>query len=502
VANGSGNYEQLKALAEQIGASISDLTATRSEDHDPFYVGTPTHWAMAEWFANMWEAKGFVGHGGVHLRRAHYRLREEGNTKHDGSPYTKEDWNYLCNAARYARILRDATGDPLVDPEDIIDRRNPEPHIYLNRPIEEEEMGFEAETTEMVLPTIHTSLLYWLEEDLGRPELTPKGYGYDDFYQPYHVEVWVEKSTMNDVLQPVCQRLSTNLVTGVGFMTITSVVGLLRRIEATKKPARILYVSDFDRAGKRMPTQVARQCEFWLRKYLPDADIRLEPRVLTEEQIDEYHLWRVAEVDEETGEEVIELDALESLHPGELAKIITEDIEQFRDKRLASKYWRARSEAQEALENALEEELGDELAVLDEVSEEARPIVERYERLLERLAARMQRELAHLEEKLEGPRQAIAEGVSSLEPDLPDLPKPTVGDTDDEDWLFDTRRDFMTQLMRYKTPEELAKMQATVRSRHKVCPECGAQFLSQRRDKVHCSNKCKLRAHRRKKRVS
>jgi hypothetical protein len=393
------DYRRLKALAAELGVKPEAVIAL-ARQHDPFYVGTDRQLAMAEWFAEIWQEKGFTGRGGVHLRRAHYQLL--GNAKHDGKQYANDvtNFNYLVDASKYARYLG------LVDPEDIIDRRNPEPHIFLNRPEDEEEIGFESYTSEMVLPVISTNLLDALDEYLESPFLAPKGYDYHPFHQPYHVEVWAEKSTMNDVLSPVCERQSTNLVTGLGYLSITAIVALLRRIEHIGKPTRILYVSDMDKAGKNMPVQVGRQCEFWIKKYLPDADIRLEPIVLTPEQVEEHNLGRMAITDEETGEEKIELDALEGLVPGELAKIVAGNIKRFRDEGLRRKFWQAELDAREALAEALEEELGDELATLEEIREDARPIVQRYQRLLERIAHRMERELRGVEARLEGVRQS------------------------------------------------------------------------------------------------
>src|SRR5215212_3931475 len=390
----AGYYEQTKALAKELGVSVKDVIAL-DVNNDPYYIGTPAHAAKAEWFTAMWKERGFVGRGGVHLRRAHYQIL--GSPKHDGTPYQNHpsDFNYLIAGARFARILGK------VDPEDIIDRRNPEPHIFLQRPELEEEPGVEVYTSEMALPRVEVDLLAELDEDLEPPFAAVSGYTYDDFYQPYHIEVWAEKSTMNDILEPLCRRMSTNLVTGVGYMTITSIIALLRRIEATGKPARILYISDADKAGKQMPVQVGTQVRFWMEEYLPDADIRLQPIVLTPEQIAKYGLDELAITDEETGEEKVELDALESLHPGELGNIVSSELRKLQDRSLRRRYAEARQEAQEAADEALAAELADELEELEEIWEEAQPIVERYQRLFERLGERMDRELEPLSVKLE-----------------------------------------------------------------------------------------------------
>jgi hypothetical protein len=495
-ANGQSSYEHLRALAGELGANSQDLIAL-NHDNDPYYIGTPKQREQAEWFRGIWRQRGFEGRGGVHLRRVHYQLL--GAKKYDGTPYENNtnDWQHLLRVSRFARILG------LVNPEDVIDRRNPEPHIYFYRPDDEQEKGFEPHIPGFDLPTPDTDLLSWLDENLKHPHLTPTGYDYDDFYQPYHVEVWVEKSTMNDILQPLCSSLSTNLVTGVGYMTITSVVALLRRIEASGKPTRILYVSDFDKAGRNMPKAVARQTEFWSAMYAPDADIRLQPIVLTQDQIDEHELpsLGIAEDDDEPPDDVVELDALEANAPGTLADIVRENIVRFRDEELSDKFTQAKEGAQKMLDEQLGEHFADDLKRLDDLKEEARPTIERYERLLEMLAARLERELEPLQVSLNEARHAIEETVTALEPPLPDPPQPVATDPDDGGWLFDSSREYMEQLKHYKTAKQWQEMQAAMRSRHKVCAECGTSFVAKQRVRGrYCDRNCRQRAHRRRQR--
>jgi hypothetical protein len=486
------NHEEIKWLAREIGASVADVIAL-SDDNDPNYIGTPKHWERARWFAALWEARGFAGRGGVHLRRFHYQIL--GSPKHDGSRYqnTHADWQYLLSASRYARILTDEYDEPLVNPEDIIDRRNPEPHIYLvPPPWGVEEPDFEVTTAPMRFPGVAFDLLGALAESLEPPEVAVSGYLYDEYYQPYHIEVWAEKSTQNDILDPVCRRYKVNLITGLGYMTFPAIISLLRRIAQTGKPARILYISDFDKPGRQMPVQVGTQVRFWMERYLPDADIRLQPIVLTPEQIEEYGLSELAIEDEETGEEKIELDALEALRPGELEEIVKREIRARRDAALQERLWEARDEADEAAEQALEEALGDELEQLEAIRREAGPIVARYQRLLVRLSDRMARELGDLPARLEETRRAIEEAASSLEVDLPERPEPEMPDEEDDGYLFDASRDYLDQLIRYKTPEEVARLY----ERHKVCPECGTEFIAKRRDGEYCSRVCAQRARR------
>ena len=113
-------YEALKTLQQVVRLGrgrkppIKDLIVL-SPQKDPFYAGTETQQAMAEWFADI-----FGQTTGAHLRRIHYRLVARGDVaRADGVLYenNKNSWAYLNNASRYARYLG------LTDPEDLVDRR-------------------------------------------------------------------------------------------------------------------------------------------------------------------------------------------------------------------------------------------------------------------------------------------------------------------------------------------------------------------------------------------
>src|SRR5262249_36324910 len=148
----------------------------------------------------------------------------------------------------------------------------------------------------------------------------------------FHVEIWVEKSTMGDILNPIAQAHSANLMTGVGELSLTRCFQLIERAKASSVPVRILYLSDFDPGGRSMPLAVARKIEFMVHQMGLGLDIELRSIALTQQQCDEYRLPRIKIKDTEKrrkkfekkyGEGAVELDALEALHPGELARIVT-----------------------------------------------------------------------------------------------------------------------------------------------------------------------------------
>ena len=255
--------------------------------------------------------------------------------KPDGTAYenTHADWRLLAEASRDARELG------LVDAGDFVDRRAGEPIIYIPEDEDAEATidvvaGEIDQHPESVLSFSYTPRHYAFPDAPGY-DITPP-----EIAEPYAIEMGVEKSTMADVLEPIARRHGVTLITGVGELSLTRVHELVERVRRHGRKTRILYISDFDPAGNCMPVSIARKIEFILRRDgLHYLDIRLEPLLLTREQVDHYGLPRIPIKDSESrktsfedrfGEGAVELDALEALHPGELARLVTEQIEVYR----------------------------------------------------------------------------------------------------------------------------------------------------------------------------
>lgn len=312
------SYENFKAMAKEAGVQVADLLAL-SVGNDPFYVGAPAQLAKAEWFAGIYAEMGSPPK--CHIRRAHYWLVSRAYLKPDGTAYenTERDWGLVTVAAKYARYLG------LVPIENIIDRRNPAPIVNARH--------YPHEAPSEVRDRIDTESL--IDQIVGEfwcfnPHRT----------QAHLLEIWCEKSTMNDVLEPLCQRYGLNLVTGLGELSITAVHQLVDRVEEAEKPTRIFYISDFDPAGECMPVSVARKLEFFVASRGVELDIKLVPLMLTAAQCRRYRLPRTPIKETERrrdgfegrhGEGATELDALEALRPGEMARILTTAIEEYFD---------------------------------------------------------------------------------------------------------------------------------------------------------------------------
>jgi hypothetical protein len=316
-----------------------------------------------------------------------------------------------------------------VDHEAFDDRKNPPP--IIRRPYQEEVgsiwiSGWHNES--FVLPRA-----------LEVPALTAPPL---PTIQRYHLEVWCEKTTMNDVLVPLCERYGANLVTGAGELSTTAISKLLSRCQRDH-PLRIFYVSDFDPAGQCMPVSAARKIEFFIRTSRRDLDVRLFPVALTAEQCAEYELPRIPIKESERRKEgfeaihgtgATELDALEAIHPGSLAEIVGNAMQVYYDDSLKEAISEAESELATAVQRINE-------SVYERHREELDSVKEQYGTIRKALSA-LQKDSAKL-------FASITDELNNE--DFPPVGLPEAALVEDDPWaVYDSRRSYTEQLQAYK----------------------------------------------------
>jgi len=416
----------IKALAQETSLRLTDLVPM-APTNDPFLADQPARRAAAEWFAKLFREFGFGQ--GVHVRRIHYRIvsAETPIKKPDGSRYenTKESWQYLVNAGRDARYL------DLVPSVYFVDRRNPEPEIYHvvceNPPAYIDSSGISLAAPDEDFPQLPSY-------QIG--SLTPPS--------PFFVEVWCEKTTMNDILVSLCCARGVNFVAGAGEMSETATRMLMERAVGANKPVRIFYVSDFDPAGRSMPVAVARRVEFYLYQHNVNIDLRLIPLVLTEHQCAEFRLPRAPIKDTERraskfearfGEGATELDALEALHPGELRRIVDRAINRYLDPEYRQHFYAAADEYRSRLRQL--NRSVDDIFELDELRMRYAQLLEQWQGFQEDLTTVFDEVEVWLKENSPVPF-VPPEHLAADEPD-------------DVDVLFDSRRDYLSQADAYQT---------------------------------------------------
>lgn len=359
--------------------------------------------------------------------------------RHDGRAYenTQRCWDYLCSAGKYARYL------DLVSPDSFVDRRNPEAKVHADL------------WAYWPKADVSTDGSYGVDISLpdapDAPDYNLSGItGYSVDGQPFMVELWFEKSTMNDILQPLCEKYKINLVTGLGELSITAIREFLRRAKRKNRPVRILYGADFDPAGLGMPVSVARKIEFFLSTdaEYKDLDVRLQPVVLTAAQIAEYNLPRVPVKDSDKrkagfeaahGAGQVELDALEALHPGELTDILEDAILAYYDTDLVAHLQATHDAYRETLNTTRD----DVLNTYPEIAE----LQARYNNLAEEFAG----EVADLQVEMEQIWSAFSSHLDSRLANIeaPEMPTACLPDEDDSR-LYQSNRDYFDQLSSYK----------------------------------------------------
>jgi hypothetical protein len=340
-----------------------------------------------------------------------------------GAPFlnTERCWEFLADASLDARHLE-------LVPNFTVDRRNAPPLIHMVKG----SSGWAAADggIRIEMPTYDAPLL-----KLYEPEIA----------QRYLIEIWCEKSTINDVLEPLGERFGVNIVTGLGELSHTRCAELVQRALKCGRPVRILYVSDFDPGGDSMPVAVARKIEHLLHIGGHDLDIQVRPVVLTHDQCVEYRLprtpikdteKRAARFEERYGEGGTELDALEALHEGELARILEREILRYYDPTLKHRTEIAAAQVKRDLARAT-------AAVRRRHAGDISALAVEHKRLAALITA-SKRKTAPITRR-------IARAFASAAPDLDDYPwpEPRMG-KEDPDPLFDSTRGYIKQVNRYK----------------------------------------------------
>ena len=167
--------------------------------------------------------------------------------------------------------------------DDFDDRRTVEP--IINDTVEAEDASINI--------TSGLSNLGKLENELPEFEI-PRLEVYPPKLLPHdHLEIWIEKSTQNDMLGPLCEKHGINFQPGVGEFSITRCLQLVKRAEAhDPRPTRVGVITDFDPAGQSIPVGIARKVQHLLHIMGLDLDIRVEPIALTHLQCEELELPR------------------------------------------------------------------------------------------------------------------------------------------------------------------------------------------------------------------
>jgi hypothetical protein len=170
-------------------------------------------------------------------------------------------------------------------------------------------------------------------EHISLPEICPD--------RPYSVEVWLNKSALNPLLYPICQKHGATLVSVDGRVSENAVLALCQRYN---RPTIILCLSDISPSSVffcgDLAMKIAQSSPF-----KRSADIKLKCAGLKPEQVSELKLPAVrASINSKEDREkykrhlksqsmdpknMVELDALEVYYPGGIAAFLDEILSKY-----------------------------------------------------------------------------------------------------------------------------------------------------------------------------
>jgi hypothetical protein len=145
------------------------------------------------------------------------------------------------------------------------------------------------------------------------------------------------------------------------------------------------------------------------------------------------------------GQGAVELDALEVVRPGEFEQLVREALEPYVDQDIADTLREKEDEADDLVAQEWDDAVADLQDEIATIGEEAKAIAEKYRERVESLQAELYTELEPLRTRIE-PREALTKAYEELDPELPERPEPELEEPDEEDWLFDSNREYLEQL--------------------------------------------------------
>jgi len=492
----TGENELLERLTAMKSSGDSAKLKVLDPKSDPFWI-SPARIRDAKWIAEVWKTQ---IQKKTYDRGLHYKLVSLGiecpwgkeRRKHASPLYLNvdSDFNKLISAIRDAR-------DWGLLPWDAIEDRK---HVGLEKWVN---YGIFPENREVKpFETFDGTVSHFLGVIIPEvDEVDEAEFVEDDFndvarataeqvlqenmtdltsarYQPYYLVVISEKSG----LQSILKTAHYNLHYGFDFLNFegqasTTIVRsfvedrLLGNVPAEhpirEKKIRIFYISDYDYAGRTMPPAFIQKLVYCLWKLNVNLDIKIKPLALTEEIVKKYDLppapVSLRKLGAKTLQDrwfrefgkIVEVEALDTFHPGVLEQILIDELGKYIDKNLADqvnqKLEEIKREAAEAILEAIGERKADWLMTrakllraMNRINEAVRNLgVNETLRKLREELDRVKRE-HDIEDLVRQYKETLEDiDVDYESPDLNFTSNHEV--SENEDWLFDSQRDPVEQ---------------------------------------------------------
>jgi len=173
---------------------------------------------------------------------------------------------------------------------------------------------------------------------------------------------------LSDVALPIAKRYGCDLYLPTGEISDSQMNQMASDGSRDGRPMRVFTLSDCDPAGWQMPISIGRKLQALHDLHFPDLDFEVRPVALSVDQVLELGLpstplkeseKRAGKWREKMGVEQTEIDALATLQPAVLSSILEKAIAMFWDATLDERIAEAKSQWEQAANDAIAEQVDD-----------------------------------------------------------------------------------------------------------------------------------------------
>jgi hypothetical protein len=255
--------------------------------------------------------------------------------------------------------------------------------------------------------------------------------------QAYHFVIFGEKSSLEDIVDPIAREYEADLYLPTGEISDTLIYMIARDAAADGRPLVLFTLSDCDPSGHQMPVSIARKLQAFRDLFFPGLEFEVVPIALTPEQVKAHGLpetplkpgeKRASRWQEAFGVDQTEIDALTTpTRAPTLRGIIRQALKPYFDPTLRRRVTMAEGEWRRAAQAALSDGIdGDRLASIEV---QASPMLSRFREQVDRINDDLQR----LVTGVSLPPVVIPQPGLALDPDRPSLV------SFDHDWVAASR---------------------------------------------------------------
>jgi hypothetical protein len=149
---------------------------------------------------------------------------------------------------------------------------------------------------------------------------------------PVHIEIWLENSMAASLVSPIANKYNVNLIVSYRSIPTAVIFQFVRRISQSRRPIRVLHLSDFDPTGVNHPSRTREKLDMLVDHFHLANKLNLEMRhlMLSADQCQAFGLPTDPYGDNSKNPKT-ELLAIEAAEPGYIAATLEQNLKRYID---------------------------------------------------------------------------------------------------------------------------------------------------------------------------